>query len=46
MAMRTLLFLIGRNQKRSGMSAAVRRIEAARSSVRLLQLASFAQSAE
>ena len=40
----TLLLSTGRPQKRSGMSAAVFRIVAARSSVRLLQLASFAQS--
>jgi hypothetical protein len=34
---------IGRNHQRSGMSAAVRFIDAARSSVRLLHVSSFAQ---
>ena len=42
-ATRTFPSLIGRKNQRSGMSAAVRCMDAARSSVRLLQLSSFAQ---
>src|SRR6476646_5992916 len=45
-ASRTFPALIGRNIQRSGMSAAVRLIEAARSSVRLLQASSFAHRSE
>ena len=45
-ASRTLPCLIGRNTQRSGMSAAVRRIDAARSPVRALHASSFAHSAE
>src|SRR6266508_3875232 len=43
-ATRTLPSLIGRNNQRSGMRAAVFLIDAARSSVRFAQLSSFAQS--
>jgi hypothetical protein len=42
---RTFASLIGRKSQRSGMSAAVRRIVAARSSVRVRQLSSSAQRA-
>src|SRR6266511_152732 len=43
-ATRTLPSLIGRNHQRSGISASVRRIVAARSSVRFPQLSSLEQS--